>query len=93
MNAHYAKEEVENRLVFLQGWSFRENGIEKSFEFKDFIRAFTFMGCVAMEAEKLAHHPDWSNSYNKVKIRLTSHDAGGVTDQDFKLAERIEIYG
>ncbi|MCB9230174.1 MAG: 4a-hydroxytetrahydrobiopterin dehydratase [Bacteroidia bacterium] len=92
MNAYYAKEEVESRLVFLTGWKFRENGIEKDFEFRDFVRCFAFMTCVAMEAERMNHHPDWSNSYNKVKVRLTTHSAGGVTDQDFKLAERIEKY-
>ena len=90
MKTHYTEQEVLPRLVFLEGWSFRENGIEKSFLFRDFIDAFSFMTRVAIEAERFNHHPDWCNVWNKVTIRLSTHDAGGVTDLDFRLAERIE---
>lgn len=90
MNPHYTEAEVLPRLVFLQGWSFAKNGIEKQFVFRDFIAAFSFMTRVAFEAEKMNHHPEWSNIYGKVNIRLSTHDAGGVTDLDFKLAELIE---
>lgn len=90
MGYHYTEEEVIPRLVFLPNWRFSKNGIEKQFEFKDFIAAFGFMTRVALEAEKADHHPEWSNNYNKVTIRLTTHDSGGVTDKDFKLAEIIE---
>lgn len=90
MKKFYNEEEVKPRLVFLIGWNFKENGIEKSFKFKDFIQAFSFMTRVALEAEKRNHHPDWFNVYNEVRIRLSSHDAGGVTDRDFELAEAIE---
>ena len=62
----------------------------KQFEFRDFISAFAFMTRVALEAERANHHPDWSNVYNRVHMRLSTHDAGGVTDKDLKLAETIE---
>ena len=90
MHAHYSEEEVKPRLVFLDGWTFKDDGIEKSYEFRDFVAAFSFMTRVAIEAEKMNHHPEWSNVYNTVKIRLTTHDAGGLTDADFQLAEIID---
>lgn len=90
MSPHYTEAEVLPRLVFLPGWSFAKQGIEKTFQFRDFISAFSFMTRIAMEAERLNHHPEWSNVYGKVHIRLSTHDAGGVTDLDFKLAELIE---
>lgn len=92
MRAHYTEEEAKPRLVFLDGWSFRDGGIEKTYQFPDFIYAFAFMNRVAMLAEKANHHPEWSNVYGKVVIRLTTHDAGGLTDGDFKLAEAIDKY-
>lgn len=65
--------------------------LEKSFEFKNFTEAFAFMVQVAFVAEKHQHHPDWSNVYNKVIIRLSTHDAGNkVTEMDHKLAEAID---
>lgn len=88
----YTKQEVEMRLGLRQGWQFLDNGIHKTFVFKNFIQAFSFMTAIALEAEKANHHPEWSNVYNKVNIRLSTHDAGGVTDQDFQLAERIDLY-
>lgn len=72
-------------------WQEQDNHLYRSFEFKDFSEAFAFMTRVAMEAEKMAHHPEWSNVYNKVEIRLTTHDAGNVvTAKDRKLAEKID---
>jgi 4a-hydroxytetrahydrobiopterin dehydratase len=90
MNPHYTEAEVLPRLVFLQGWAFVKGGIEKTYQFRDFISAMGFMMRVALEAEKMNHHPEWSNVYGKVHIRLSTHDAGGVTDLDLKLAELIE---
>lgn len=90
MGSHYTEEEVRPRLVFLSGWEFRKDGIEKSYQFNDFLSAFSFMTRVAILAEKLDHHPEWSNVYNKVDIRLSTHDQGGVTDLDFTLAESID---
>jgi 4a-hydroxytetrahydrobiopterin dehydratase len=74
----------------LKDWTFEKNTIVRDFKFKTFVEAFSFMTAIAFEAEKLNHHPDWSNSYNKVKIVLTNHEAGGVTQLDFDLAGIID---
>jgi len=70
-------------------WKVADNSIQKKFVFKNFIEAFGFMSRVAILAEKQNHHPEWSNVYNKVSITLTTHDAGGVTKKDLKLATAI----
>ena len=73
------------------GWTEQNNELYQSFTFKDFSEAFAFMTRVALLAEKHNHHPNWSNVWNKVEIRLSTHDAGNtVTDRDKKLAEAIE---
>lgn len=82
-------ETLKRELSQLPGWSVSGDAIEREFVFPDFVNAFEFMSGVALEAEKANHHPDWSNSYNKVNIRLTSHDSGGVTDRDLVLARAI----
>jgi 4a-hydroxytetrahydrobiopterin dehydratase len=69
-----------------------KKSITQSFKFKDFAEAFSFMTHVALLAEKADHHPDWSNSYNKVDITLSSHDAGGLTQKDITLAEAISHF-
>ena len=72
-------------------WTEADNKLSKTFEFKDFSEAFAFMTRVAIEAEKMNHHPEWSNVYNRVSISLSSHDAGNiVTDTDRKLAANID---
>jgi len=75
----------------LSGWTVNEGAGElvRSFKFKDFSEAFGFMTRVAMLADKADHHPDWSNAYNKVEITLSTHDAGGLTEKDVDLAEKI----
>jgi 4a-hydroxytetrahydrobiopterin dehydratase len=72
-------------------WALAADGksIHQSFKFKTFAEAWSFMSHVALLAEKADHHPDWSNSYNKVEISLSSHDAGGVTKRDLALAKAI----
>ena len=70
-------------------WKVADNSIQKKFVFKNFIEAFGFMSRVAILAEKQNHHPEWSNVYNMVNITLTTHDAGGVTKKDLKLATAI----
>ena len=70
----------------MQGWIFVNDGIEKDYKFKDFVQAFGFMSSCAILAEKVNHHPEWSNVYNNVSVRLTTHDEGGLTDKDFDLA-------
>lgn len=76
-------------------WKEENNQLKRSFQFKNFIEAFSFMTKVALIAEKMNHHPNWSNVYNKVDISLCTHDAGNVvTDKDRKLAESIDkVYG
>lgn len=86
----YDESSAAPKLSSLDGWTFKEDGIEKQFEFKHFIEAFGFMSQVAILAEKANHHPEWFNVYNKVQIRLSTHDAGGLTDKDFDLATEIE---
>jgi 4a-hydroxytetrahydrobiopterin dehydratase len=72
-------------------WKEKNNQLQKSFEFKDFVQAFSFMTRVAFAAEKMNHHPNWSNVWNKVEISLSTHDAGDVvTEKDHKLAEVID---
>ncbi|MBK9448784.1 MAG: 4a-hydroxytetrahydrobiopterin dehydratase [Bacteroidetes bacterium] len=90
MKAYYSEAEANAKLVFLEGWTFRNNGIEKEFTFRDFVDAFSFMTRVAMEAERINHHPDWRNVWNTVHVRLSTHDVGGLTDKDFQLADTIE---
>jgi 4a-hydroxytetrahydrobiopterin dehydratase len=72
-------------------WQEKNNQLQRSFEFKDFVRAFAFMTRVAFVAEKMNHHPSWSNVWNKVDIALNTHDAGDVvTEKDRKLADAID---
>lgn len=72
-------------------WNEVDNKLVREFSFKNFTEAFGFMTKVALEAEKMDHHPNWSNVYNKVTIELTTHSAGNrVTDKDRKLAEKID---
>jgi len=79
-------------LALLDGWteSAGRDAIEKTFKFGDFSRAFGFMTRVALRAEQLDHHPEWSNVYDKVEVRLSTHDAGGVTELDVALARFID---
>ena len=72
-------------------WEEKDNKLSRTFKFNDFIRAWGFMNQVAMIAEKMHHHPNWSNVYNTVNIELTTHDAGNtVTEKDRKLATAID---
>jgi len=91
-----AAERVEKlEPVLSLGWTIRQerDAIHKEFAFKNFNEAFSFVTRVALQAEKVNHHPEWSNVYNKVWITLTTHDKGGLTDKDIKLAEFIEKCG
>ena len=72
-------------------WKKEDNQLKRSFEFKDFVEAFTFMTKVAFAAEKIGHHPNWSNAYNKVEILLFTHDAkDSITEKDVKLSKEID---
>ena len=85
-------EAVKTEIAKLSGWRLADDGkaIAKSFEFADFSEAFGFMARAALVAERMDHHPDWSNSYKTVKVALSSHDAGGLTARDFKLAAAMD---
>ncbi|WP_017932687.1 4a-hydroxytetrahydrobiopterin dehydratase [Robiginitomaculum antarcticum] len=71
----------------LDGWTGGDDFITRIFKFEDFVSAFGFMTQIAIHAEKMNHHPEWFNVYNRVDVTLTTHDAGGVTEKDIKLAE------
>jgi len=70
----------------LPGWSVKNDKLYKEFQFNDFNQAFGFMTRAAMEIEKMNHHPEWFNVYNRITVELTTHDAGGITDNDVNLA-------
>ena len=82
--------EIELALVALPGWNRAGDGIERSYKFADFTHAFAFMTRVALLAEKADHHPEWFNVYNRVDVRLTTHDAGGLSARDVALATAID---
>ncbi len=88
----YNKEEAAPLLLNLNDWQFNSDGIEKKFQFKNFTEALGFIVKVGVVSEKMNHHPELFNVYNKVNIRLTTHDAGGVTDKDIKLASEIDRF-
>ena len=88
----YNKEEVAPLLLNLNDWQFNSEGIEKKFQFKNFTEALGFIAKVGVVSEKMNHHPELFNVYNKVNIRLTTHDASGVTDKDIKLASEIDVF-
>ena len=90
MKALSEKEVKEFLKDNLKDWSLVNVTLKRDFKFKSFVEAFSFMTAIALEAEKLNHHPDWSNSYNKVSIALTNHEAKGITELDFKLANTID---
>ena len=81
--------EIETALASLPGWSFANGKLHREFRFPDFMRAFAFMAEAALHAEKLDHHPEWSNVYGRVVVDLVTHDAKGVTELDLELAGRM----
>jgi 4a-hydroxytetrahydrobiopterin dehydratase len=92
MAAKLSSEARKSALAKLNGWS-DANGrdaITKKFVFKDFNEAFGFMSRVALVAEKMDHHPEWFNVYKNVEVTLSTHDAGGLTEKDVKLAEAMD---
>lgn len=88
MSTQVKKIGAPSALLLLEGWSAVESrdAIHKDFVFKNFNEAFGFMSRVALQAEKMDHHPEWSNVYNRLSVTLTSHDAHGVTDRDVAMA-------
>jgi 4a-hydroxytetrahydrobiopterin dehydratase len=92
MASRLTDDERASALATLEGWSLVEgrDAITKSFTFSDFNAAFGFMTRVALVAEKLDHHPEWSNVYRKVTVTLTTHDAKGLTNLDVALAQAMD---
>ena len=79
--------DIDEELKSLPGWSVVNDKLHKEFQFDSFNQAFGFMTRAAMEIEKMNHHPEWFNVYNKITIELTTHDAGGITKNDVNLAK------
>lgn len=87
--AHVAKltgEEIRTKLAEVPGWKLIQGKLHRELVFEDFVSAFAFMTSVALAAERMNHHPEWSNVYNRVVIELSTHDVGGLSQKDFELA-------
>ena len=83
-------DELAAALAAIPEWEHRDTMLVRELRFADFVAAFGFMTRVALVAERLNHHPDWSNSWNRVTVAITNHDAGGLTEIDVELARRID---
>ncbi len=84
------QQEILQRLQALSGWTLAGNKLHREYVFPDFVHAFGFMAAAAAAIEAMNHHPEWFNVYNRVTVDLTTHDAGGITEKDFALAEKLE---
>jgi 4a-hydroxytetrahydrobiopterin dehydratase len=91
MSTPLMPKEIDAAVSALPGWTWEKDALTKTYTFRSFREAISFMGRVAFEAEELNHHPEWTNVYNRVEVRLNTHDAGGkVTAKDVELAKRFE---
>jgi 4a-hydroxytetrahydrobiopterin dehydratase len=90
MSLELTDAKILKRLENLPGWSLKKGKLHREYKFPNFVEAFAFMTACAIEAEKMNHHPEWSNVWATVKVDLTTHDAGGITELDFKLAGKME---
>jgi 4a-hydroxytetrahydrobiopterin dehydratase len=86
------EQEIAAALAALPGWSLEGSKLHREYRFADFIHAFGFMATSAIAIEKMNHHPEWANVWNRVTVDLTTHDAGGVTARDFELARLLEQF-
>ena len=84
------KEEVQSALTKLPDWTVAKEKLHREYKFADFVHAFGFMATAAIAIEKMNHHPEWFNVYNKVTVDLTTHDAGGISAKDVKLAKLLD---
>ena len=91
--ARLSGSDIEDQLRSVPGWAVSQGSLMREFKFDNFVHAFGFMARVALLAERSDHHPDWTNVYNRVVIRLSTHDAGGITARDFALAQQIDQLG
>jgi 4a-hydroxytetrahydrobiopterin dehydratase len=83
-------EQVDTELKQLAGWQVRESKLHREYKFADFIHAFGFMAAAALAIEKMNHHPEWLNVYDRVTVDLTTHDSGGITKNDVELARLLD---
>ena len=83
-------DEIADRLRALDGWTIENGKLHKAFKFKNFAEAFGFMAQIALRAEKMDHHPEWFNVYNRVVVDLMTHDADGISELDFQLAGEMD---
>ncbi|BDC51011.1 putative pterin-4-alpha-carbinolamine dehydratase [Bryobacterales bacterium F-183] len=83
-------DQADAELQKLTGWQRDGDKLVKKYQFSDFVHAFGFMATAAIAIEKMDHHPEWTNVYNKVSVELSTHDAGGITARDFKLAALLD---
>ncbi|MCS7162515.1 MAG: 4a-hydroxytetrahydrobiopterin dehydratase [Bacteroidia bacterium] len=86
----YSLEEIRQRLVFFPEWQYSQNSLVREYDFGDFLEAWGFLTQVALVAERHNHHPEIWNVYNKVRLRWSTHEAGGVTERDFTLIEEVD---
>jgi len=84
------QDKIESELKALSGWSVKDGKLHKDFVFDTFVDAFGFMSRAALHIERLNHHPEWLNVYNKLTVDLTTHDAGGITQNDIELAKTLD---
>jgi 4a-hydroxytetrahydrobiopterin dehydratase len=84
--------ELNTSLPENEQWTLQDGKLTKTFRFKSFIRAFGWMSQMAIWAEKINHHPEWSNIYNIVDVKLVTHDVGGISEVDIKLANKMEMF-
>ena len=89
-NQKLSDQDIEACLESLPGWKRDGDHIERRYRFKDFVQTFGWMSSCALTAESLNHHPEWSNVYNSVHVRLSTHDVGGLSELDFQLAEAFD---
>ena len=82
--------EIQSALADLAGWSVASGKLHREYKFADFVHAFGFMATSAIAIEAMNHHPEWSNVWNRVTVDLMTHDSGGITELDVKLARKLE---
>lgn len=87
--AKESSEQIEAKLKNLPGWELKNEKLHRELKFKNFVQAFGFMTQIAILAEQMDHHPEWFNVYSRVIIDLTTHEAGGISQRDFDLAQKI----
>jgi 4a-hydroxytetrahydrobiopterin dehydratase len=84
--------EVQTKLAGIKGWEVANGKLHREYKFADFVHAFGFMATSAIAIEKMNHHPEWFNVYNRVVVDLTTHDAGGISQRDFELAGLLDQF-